>query len=87
MILDKLVEKKDMIIYIEQRVIQQENQMILTIKDSKEEYREFLKNKFKGRIDELKRLKVVIEHGELKDQCKKMMRSNVIINEKSKESE
>jgi hypothetical protein len=69
MILDLLLEKKDILAYINARtkdlLIQQTR-----IESLPEHKRETTRKKFIGRIKELEHLRIVIESGRLKDQSK-----------------
>lgn len=68
-ILDKLMEKKDLRIYVDLRI----KQLLLHIKninDYNESAREGLKQRFSAKIDEMQRLKEILERDSLKQDCK-----------------
>lgn len=68
MILEQLIEKKDLLAYIDLRIkyLRQE----YDIKDYPENKREFYKKKLQGRIRELEKLKSVVSRGDLKKSSK-----------------
>lgn len=70
MILEKLIEKKDIQIYIETRISHLETELNNTLKQTPEKKREFVKERFAGRIRELEKLRAVIAQGKIKDACK-----------------
>lgn len=72
-ILDQLIEKKDLRIYLENRIKQLSR---LDIENQPIKLREQVKNRKYGRIKELKRLIHILETGTLKIQSKKTFESN-----------
>lgn len=76
MILDKLIEKKDIEIYIDNRIIFLEKETIVEILKQKPEKRQIIKERFKGRINELKKLDTVIKQDNLKVDSKKYYKLN-----------
>lgn len=76
MILDKLIEKKDIEIYIDNRIIFLEKETIVEVLKQKPEKRQIIKERFKGRIDELKKLDTVIKQDNLKVDSKKYYKLN-----------
>lgn len=76
MILDKLIEKKDIEIYIDNRIIFLEKETIVEVLKQKPEKRQIIKERFRGRIDELKKLDTVIKQDNLKVDSKKYYKLN-----------
>ena len=76
MILDKLIEKKDIEIYIDNRIIFLEKETIIEVLKQKPEKRQIIKERFRGRIDELKKLDTVIKQDNLKVDSKKYYKLN-----------
>jgi hypothetical protein len=70
MILDQLMEKKDLMIYIDCR-IKHLNKLKKRIDKFPERQRHKIKMKFEGRMKELKQLKRVISNNKLKDKAKR----------------
>lgn len=62
-ILDKLLEKKDVLAYIDFRVLSLKNDLEIVIKSTPDKNRELIKERFNGRIMELEELKHVINQG------------------------
>lgn len=77
MILDKLMEKKDINAYIEMRIKYLCETYANTIKTANPRHRYSIHSKWKGRIAELKKLKQVINSNNLKQQSKKYWESAV----------
>ena len=69
MILEQLMEKKDLFIYIDLR-IQELQHLSKNLEDFPERFREKQYNKMDARITELKRLKNHVKNNRLKDICK-----------------
>lgn len=68
MILDQLIEKKDLLAYIEFRIkylLQEEK-----VENYPEKEREFYRKKLQGRVNELKKLRAVVSRGNLKKSSK-----------------
>lgn len=76
MILDKLIEKKDIEIYIDNRIIFLEKETVVELLKQKPEKRQMIKERFKGRIDELKKFDTVIKQDNLKVDSKKYYKLN-----------
>lgn len=71
-ILDKLMEKKDLLIYIDCRIKHLEGEREKLLSSRLPELRDLMNERFRGRIMELQYLKKHIE--DLKDQAKKYWR-------------
>ena len=71
MILDKLLEKKDIQAYIHYRIKTLEATMASEIKHQPIKHREFIRGKFSGRIKELEMLSHHLKH-DIKLQSKRM---------------
>ncbi len=78
-ILDKLLEKKDLLAYIDYRIKVLKKEMESAIRINLPKDKESVKQKFQGRIVELEFLRTTIKNGKLKDRSKMFFR-------KSKES-
>lgn len=65
-ILDKLLEKKDVLAYIKFRTAILEKESYIALTSTPDKNKQFIKKQFDGRILELKELKKTIEHGTLK---------------------
>jgi len=74
--LEKLIEKKDLLIYIDERSTMLADAMQAAIHSEDRKDREVIRQKFRGRIRELRELKSVISQGKLKDKCKEYMKKN-----------
>lgn len=74
MILDKLLEKKDVEAYLELRRDFLKSELSSVILKIKPEDRELIKERFKGRISELNMLIDTIRSGDLKDMSKRYYR-------------
>lgn len=70
-ILDLLLEKKDVIIYIDVRIKMLKREQFNLMKTAKPSDRGFLQERFKGRIDELEIIRNLIKSGQVKDAAKK----------------
>jgi len=75
-LLGKLIEKKDLFAYIDNRIEHLKEKMDSVIKSEPEKNREKVKGKFQGRTDELSELKKVVHENELKDKSKMYFRTN-----------
>jgi len=62
-ILDKLLEKKDILAYINFRILRLKDDLDAIMKSTPEKERELIKERFNGRILELEELKNVIHQG------------------------
>ena len=71
-ILDLLMEKKDIYIYIDCRIAYLEYRKLIEIKHQKPKKRELINERFNGRIRELKLLKKLIKSGLMKYESKKL---------------
>jgi len=81
MILDQLVEKKDLYIYLKYRILElqkAEADLFVAIKEdeslNKTKKLQHAVLRLKGSIRELRRLKASLETGRLKEECKRMWR-------------
>ena len=73
MILDKLIEKKDLYIYIDLRTIELEEQIKkipVSVKDPRK--RELAKRQLIGRLKELRRIRTLLNQNILKEECKEL---------------
>lgn len=71
-ILDKLLEKKDLRIYLDGRIAELRNKQHKAVTSEAPEDREKVRQRFKGRIKELKRLRQITARGELKQESKRV---------------
>ncbi len=62
-ILDKLLEKKDVLAYIDFRILRLKDDLDVVMKSTQEKDRELIKERFNGRILELEELKNVMHQG------------------------
>ena len=62
-ILDKLLEKKDILAYINFRILRLKDDLDAIMKSTPEKERELIKERFNGRIMELEELKTIIHQG------------------------
>ncbi len=69
-ILDKLLEKKDILAYIEYRIKVLKKEMESAIQNNLPKDKESVKQRFQGRIAELEFLRTTIKNGKLKDKSK-----------------
>jgi len=74
MILDKLIEKKDMLNYINLK-IEFLDDWLKHIKDIRRKDRAFVVERIKGRKRELQKLKTLIHNDKLKEQSKQLWRT------------
>lgn len=65
-ILDKLLEKKDVLAYIKFRAAILKKELDITLVSTPDKDKQFIKKQFDGRILELEELRKTIEHGTLK---------------------
>jgi DnaJ-class molecular chaperone len=65
-ILDKLLEKKDILAYIQFRTSILEKELEKVLISTPDNDKQFIKKQFDGRILELKQLRTTVEHGMLK---------------------
>ncbi len=70
-ILDELVEKKNLRIYIDCRIQVLKSEMIKEMEKQPEKKREVIRQRFKGRIAELEKLNTALESGKLKQMAKR----------------
>lgn len=80
-ILSQLIEKKDLRIYLELRTKHLQTTMNVEIEKLPEEKRQYIVERYKGRLKELSLLKKLIEQGKLKETDK------IYWNQLEKESE
>ena len=73
-ILDQLLEKKDLLIYIDERIAHLESKFDLGSAPPSE--RQFLIERLRGRIRELRLLKDYLSQDKLKDQAKRFWEDN-----------
>ena len=66
-ILDKLLEKKDVLAYIQFRTSILEKELEVVLVSTPDQDKQFIKKQFDGRILELDELRKTIEHGTLKE--------------------
>jgi hypothetical protein len=76
MILENLIEKKDINAYIDGRIARLFANMHRNILNVKQEDREKARAKIYGRIDELRCLKRVVNSGKLKEKSKALWKAN-----------
>ena len=62
-ILDKLLEKKDILAYIDFRILRLKDDLDAVVKSTTEKDRELIKERFNGRIMELEELKHIVNQG------------------------
>ena len=62
-ILDKLLEKKDVLAYIDFRILSLKNDLNVVMKSTPYKNRELIKERFNGRILELEELKGILSQG------------------------
>lgn len=62
-ILDKLLEKKDVLAYIDFRILRLKDDLNVVINSTPDKNRELIKERFNGRILELEELKTIIHQG------------------------
>lgn len=71
-LLDKLMEKKDIRIWISFRIQELEMDRQKVISETKPMDRELIKERFNGRFRELQHLRTILNHNELKNDAKRM---------------
>jgi hypothetical protein len=76
MILDNLIEKKDINAFIDGRIARLFVHMHKNILNAEQKDREKVRAKTYGRIDELRYLKQVINSGKLKEKSKALWKAN-----------
>jgi len=62
-ILDKLLEKKDVLAYINFRILSLKNDINIVMESTPYKNRELIKERFNGRILELEELKYIVHQG------------------------
>ena len=72
MILDKLMEKKDLMVYIAARMQELKAQMVIQVPLHRPRDREMVRRMFMGRMRELEHLRKNIAQGKLKGASKSM---------------
>ena len=84
-ILDKLLEKKDVLAYINFRILSLKNDINIVMKSTPDKNRELIKERFNGRILELEELKTIVHQGmtQLKSKSKSYSRKNRRLNMKN----
>lgn len=80
--LEKLIEKKDLLAYLNFRMALLEVQMQCAMDTAPEKDREFIRQRFIGRLRELERLRIIIEQLKLKEEGKKAYRKHKELNKK-----
>lgn len=73
-ILDKLIERKDLLAYISKRKERLELEKKKEMKEQPKEKREFIRQRFNGRIQELKKLKEIVHNHKIKSKSKETTR-------------
>jgi len=76
MILEQLIERKDLIIFCDMRIMQLENQLERSIKNENNKRKEAIRQRFHGRIKELKYVKKLIMQKQIKKRSKQLWNSN-----------
>lgn len=76
-ILNELVEKKDLSVYIQERIKQLERTRRDTVKSKDLKHRQTTINKMNARIVELKKLQAVLSNNEVRKMSIKYWRDNV----------
>lgn len=78
-ILDKLLEKKDVLAYIDFRILSLKNDLKILTESTPEKNRELIEERFNGRIMELEELKNIAHRGfvKLKTKSKEYSRKKV----------
>lgn len=78
MVLEKLIEKKDVNLYLQYRCKELEKRK-KEVESFPEQKREQIIKKFDGKITELKRLRSVMSEGKLKEECKRMWKNENLL--------
>ncbi|KXA96938.1 hypothetical protein AKJ38_02260 [candidate division MSBL1 archaeon SCGC-AAA259I14] len=71
-ILDRLIEKKDILSYIDRRIEQLKRDQKRTVENAEPRDKELIRQRFRGRIKELRKTKEIANNKEFRKKSKKI---------------